>query len=243
MMLSDEAKTGITFVTLDKSGERDFEFYIERSADQLLRENEIDETLFEKYSLLHVGSISLIREPARSATIKAVKAAKASGLRVSFDPNVRMGLLPSEARAKEAIIGLLPEVDILKVSSEELSFITGQSGMEEGIEALAPYKIPLIFVTLGAEGSRVFHSKTNVKVQAMKVKAVDTTGAGDAYVSGILYGLHQVEKDLPSLEQTELEEIVRFASVSGGLAASKNGAMTALPTLDEINGILKKSPS
>ncbi|HET7615411.1 MAG TPA: carbohydrate kinase, partial [Bacillales bacterium] len=162
MMLSDEAKTGITFVTLDKSGERDFEFYIERSADQLLRENEIDETLFEKYSLLHVGSISLIREPARSATIKAVKAAKASGLRVSFDPNVRMGLWPSEARAKEAIIGLLPEVDILKVSSEELSFITGQSGMEEGIEALAPYKIPLIFVTLGAEGSRVFHSKTNV---------------------------------------------------------------------------------
>ncbi|HET7628539.1 MAG TPA: aminoimidazole riboside kinase [Bacillales bacterium] len=230
---SDEARTGLTFVKLAEGGERDFSFYIEPSADQFLREEELDAAGFRGRKLLHLGSITLIREPARTATKRAVERAKAAGLKVSFDPNVRLGLWPSEARARAAIVDLLGQVDVLKLSEDELAFLTGEASIDAGVEALRRrYEIPLVFVTRGAEGSRVVYGDVSIDCAAMKVKAIDTTGAGDAYVSGILYGLH--ERGFEALDEKALKDIVRLASISGGLAASKKGAMTALPTLAEV---------
>ncbi|HEX7064006.1 MAG TPA: aminoimidazole riboside kinase [Bacillales bacterium] len=239
MVLSDEAKTGLTFVTLDGNGERSFDFYIEPSADQLLREDEVDRAIFENRNLLHIGSISLIREPVRGATKQAIRLAKQAGMRLSFDPNIRMSLWGNEQQARDAILEVLPDVDALKISEEELVFITGSENIEKGIQALRQYEIPLIFVTCGAQGSRIFSEKGSVRVSAMKVEAVDTTGAGDAYVSGMLFGLNQVEKSLRSITEDEMERIGQFASVSGALAASQKGAMTALPVLNEVEGFLK----
>lgn len=234
MILSEEAKTGLTFVTLEASGEREFDFYIEPSADQLLRKEELDEHFFKGFNLLHVGSISLIREPVRSATYEAIRIAKSKGMKLSLDPNVRLPLWESSDQARQTIVELLPQVDILKLSEEELTFLTGSEDIELGVDNLRQYGIPLIFVTKGANGSVVFSKREVVDVPALKVNAVDTTGAGDAFVSGILYGLNRLEKDLGKITQGGMTEIARLASVSGGLAASKKGAMTALPALDEL---------
>ncbi|MCE7791364.1 aminoimidazole riboside kinase [Salipaludibacillus sp. CUR1] len=235
MRFTKDTRTGVVFVTLGEGGERSFEFYIDPSADRFLEEAEVDESLFDSHNLLHFGSISLISEPAKSATKKAVRTAREKGLIVSYDPNLRLGLWTSEDQAREEIRSMLGEADVLKISEEELEFITGESHIEKGVAKLDEFHIPLIFITLGAEGSYIFlNGQAPVKVEAMKVKAVDTTGAGDAFVSGILYQLHLLEKPLKELTADEIKEMARFASVSGGLAASTKGAMTALPTLDEV---------
>ena len=237
MILGTEARTGLTFVTLEPTGERSFSFYINPSGDRFLQKEELDPSLFEKNKVFHFGSISLIGEPSRSATLWAVKQAKEAGMLVSYDPNLRLGLWESEEQARETILSALPYADILKVSDEELLFLTGKSSFEEGIAQLP--KIPLILLTLGGEGSLYFFNGQTGRVPALTCDVVDTTGAGDAFVSGILYSINESDKPLDELSEQEVREMVRFASVSGGLAVAKKGAMTGLPTLEEVRGKLQ----
>lgn len=239
MLLTDDIRTGVVFVTLE-NGERSFDFYINPSADRFLTEEEIDEKLFDENKILHFGSISLISEPTRSATIKAVKLAKEKGLTVSYDPNLRLGLWDSGEAAKEQIISMLPYADILKISEEELEFITGEKDIEKGAEKLAAYEIPLVLVTLGSEGSYIFTREGHQHVPARKVTTVDTTGAGDAFVSGILYMANEWDGEISAITLEKAVELATFASVSGSLAASEKGAMTALPSLEQVQSILAK---
>lgn len=241
MILTQDERTGVVFVTNADDGERSFDFYIDPSADRFLHAEEIVEEIFDHHRLLHFGSISMISEPSRSATRKAVEVAQEKGMLVSYDPNLRLGLWESEERAKEVIVSMLSEADILKLSEEELTFITGEEDIEKGIQKLAHYKIPVIFITMGSEGSFVFTPEYSLKVPAMKVDAVDTTGAGDAFVSGILFGFNEYRGDISKITKEELEKMTRFASVSGALAASTKGAMTALPTFSQVQDILKSS--
>ncbi|GBF11490.1 aminoimidazole riboside kinase [Tepidibacillus sp. HK-1] len=238
MYLTDEAHTGLVLVTLAENGERSFEFYIKPSADLFLKDSEISEEIFEKSKIFHFGSITLTREPAKSATIKAIQLAKEKGLIVSFDPNLRLGLWQSKEQAREEIISMLPAVDLLKISEEELEFITGENEINTGIQQLKKYRIPLVFITLGEKGSYTVVNDNIIHVPAMKVNAVDTTGAGDAFVSAILYWLNEYEGELMKITAEDAEKMARFASVSGGLAASIKGAMTALPTLKQVQKIL-----
>ena len=240
MILTESARTGVVFVTNAENGERSFDFYINPSADRFLNVEEISDQLFERHRILHFGSISMISEPSRTATKKAVEKAKENGLLISYDPNLRLGLWESEDRAKETIISMLSEADILKLSEEELTFITGEETVEAGIKKLAHYRIPVIFITMGGEGSLVYTPDYSLRVPAMKVKAVDTTGAGDAFVSGILHGFNEYHGSLSELSREELERMTQFASVSGALAAATKGAMTALPTKEEVEEILLK---
>lgn len=240
LQFSDDVRTGVVFVTLAENGERSFDFYINPSADRFLREEEIDESLFRTHRILHFVSISLISEPARSATKRAVMLAKENGMIVSYDPNLRLGLWESEQQARQMIISMLPEADVLKISEEELTFITGEKDIQKGVDALASYNIPLIVVTLGENGSYAFTKEGSIFTPALKVEAVDTTGAGDAFVSGMLYCLHEREGTMDSLSLAEVEKMTKFASVSGALAASTKGAMTALPTRGEVERILRE---
>jgi fructokinase len=238
MLFTEEARTGVTFVTLEPSGERDFSFYINPSADRFFKEEELDRELFENNKILHFGSISLISEPARSATLKAIQMAKQKGMLVSYDPNLRLGLWDSAEHARETILAAIPYADILKVSEEELEFLTGAGSLEEGIAQIPD--LPLIIVTLGEKGS-IYRFKNEIgRVPALISKVVDTTGAGDAFVSGILYSINESEKALADYTDKEIQEVIKFASVSGGLATTKKGAMTGLPNLQEIKERLKK---
>lgn len=132
---------------------------------------------------------------------------------------------------------MLKEVDVLKISEEELQFLTGSEDIEIIKKWIAEYNLTLVFLTKGEQGSMIFTRDGSASIEAYKVDAVDTTGAGDAYVSAILYCLNDRDEDLTSITLEEGMEIVRFASISGGLAASKKGAMTALPTLEKIQSL------
>ncbi|TWI57960.1 aminoimidazole riboside kinase [Halalkalibacter nanhaiisediminis] len=234
MNLTDEARTGVVFVTLDKTGERNFSFYIDPSADRFLSKDELDPSLFTENRVLHFGSISMISEPSHSATKEAVRLAKENGMIVSYDPNLRLGLWPTEEQARETILSMLAEADVVKISEEELEFLTGEKELDAGIKKLESYQLPVLLVTCGHLGSYIHTQGQTVHVPAMKVQTVDTTGAGDAFVSGILYQLNEENGSVEELSLDRWKEIVRFASVSGALAASTRGAMTALPTLEEV---------
>lgn len=240
MLLTPDARSGVVFVTNGEDGERSFDFYIDPSADRFLQVNDIDEGDFLTHKILHFGSISMISSPAKEATHHAVKVAKENGLLVSYDPNLRLGLWDSEENARETIKSMLSEADVLKISEEELEFITGEKEIEAGVAKLKAYNIPFLIITMGAEGSFVYVGDARKYVPAMKVKAVDTTGAGDAFVSGILYSVHEYTGDFESLSIEEAAGMAQFAAVSGALAASTKGAMTALPTLEEVNHQLGK---
>jgi fructokinase len=240
MLLTDEARTGLVFVTLDKSGERSFSFYINPSADTFLSQDDIDPEIFKEHKILHFGSISLIHEPARSATKYAVQQAKENGMIISYDPNLRLNLWTDAESAKAGIVSMLGEADILKISDEELEFITGRDDVEFGVKQLKEeYNIPLIYVTFGSKGSYYYYKDELEFVPAIKVETVDTTGAGDAFVSGILYNLNKTDKEISELDKEFLNSTTRFASISGALAASQKGAMSALPTLEQVKERLK----
>jgi fructokinase len=239
MVLTDEARTGLVFVTLDQAGERSFSFYINPSADQFLNESEIRDDMFQGRKIFHFGSISLINEPSRSATKKAVRLAKEAGLLISYDPNLRLSLWESPETAKQTILSMLQEADIVKLSDEELKFLTGFGAVEDGIKALEMYQIPLLFVTMGGNGCLVKFKGNTQFIPVIEVEMVDATGAGDAFVSGILYSLNAEDKQLADLELQDIQKIAKFAAVSGALAVSKKGAMTALPTLQQVNEILQ----
>ncbi|MGG1630140.1 aminoimidazole riboside kinase [Rossellomorea sp. NRS-1567] len=240
MLLTPDVRTGVVFVTNGEDGERSFDFYIDPSADRFLQVKDIDEEDFLTHKILHFGSISMISSPAKEATHHAVKVAKENGLLVSYDPNLRLGLWDSEENARETIKSMLSEADVLKISEEELEFITGEKEIESGVAKLRAYNIPFLIITMGAEGSYVYVGDARQYVPAMKVKAVDTTGAGDAFVSGILYSIHEYKGNISSLSIEEAARMAGFAAVSGALAASTKGAMTALPSLEEVNHHLKR---
>lgn len=240
MLMTPDVRTGVVFVTNGEDGERSFDFYIDPSADRFLQADDIEEEDFVSHKILHFGSVSMISSPAKEATHHAVKTAKENGLLVSYDPNLRLGLWDSEENARETIKSMISAADVLKISEEELEFITGEKEIEAGVEKLKSYDIPFLIITMGSEGSYVFVGDTHQHVKAMKVRAVDTTGAGDAFVSAILYSLHEYSGDIESLTLEEAVRMARFAAVSGALAASTKGAMTALPSLEEVNDHLGK---
>lgn len=226
-----KARTAITFVSLDEKGDRSFEFYIDPSADRFLKPEEIKEKVFEDNKIFHFGSISLIDEPARSATLKAIKLAKKNNNLVSYDPNLRLSLWNSVKEAKKIIVSVLDKCDILKVSKEELKFITEKSDIESGIKLIRNnYNIPYIFVTDGNKGSYSYYSKLEY-TEAYKVETVDTTGAGDAFVAGILYNFNKVEKK--RIDDEFIKKATQFANYLASQAVTHKGAMTSLPRLNE----------
>ncbi|MBZ4663698.1 MAG: aminoimidazole riboside kinase [Caloramator sp.] len=240
MILTDEAHTGIVLVTLDENGERSFEFYVNPSADSLLREDDIKEEMFEGYRILHIGTISMINETSKKATLKAVKLAKEKGMYISFDPNLRLNLWESEERAKNTVFEVLDYVDILKLSDEEIRFITGKNDLKEAIKEFEKYGITLILVTLGKDGVLLNYKGRLEKVEGFPTKVVDTTGAGDAFVSGMLYSISSCQKGFEDITLDDIKYFAKIANVCGAFAVSKKGAMSALPTLDEVLEILKR---
>jgi fructokinase len=186
--------------------------------------------------IFHFGSLSLTDEPARSATLAAVKFAKENGLLISYDPNLRPPLWKSLEHAKEMIIQGLKFADILKVSEEELEFITGTKDLNKGADILFQTGIRFVLVTLGEKGCFYRYEGGFGLVGAYKVNTVDTTGAGDAFLGAVLHKLSNSSlEQIASMKKQEIEEIIKFANAVGALATTKKGAIPAMPTIEEIN--------
>ncbi|KAG6506745.1 fructokinase-1-like [Zingiber officinale] len=231
--LDSGARTALAFVTLRADGEREFMFYRNPSADMLLTEAELNLDLIRKAAVFHYGSISLITEPCRSAHLKAMEVAKQAGALLSYDPNLRLPLWPSAREAREKILSIWDQADIIKVSDVELEFLTGEDSVEDEVAMkLWRPNLTLLLVTLGEKGCKYYTKDFHGSVESFFVKQVDTTGAGDAFVGALL---GKIIEDRSALQDEEkLKELLRFANACGAITTTKKGAIPALPNLAEV---------
>ncbi|KAJ0659748.1 putative fructokinase [Helianthus annuus] len=241
MRFDPGARTALAFVTLRKDGEREFMFYRNPSADMLLEESELDLDLIRKAKIFHYGSISLITEPCKSAHIAATKAAKDAGVLLSYDPNLRLPLWPSAESAREGILSIWDTADIIKISEEEIVFLTnGEDPYDDNIvRKLYHPNLKLLLVTEGPDGCRYYTKEFSGRVKGIKVDPVDTTGAGDAFVAGIL---SKLAADVSLLkDENRLREALSFANACGAITVTERGAIPALPTTEAVNDALLKA--
>ncbi|GER48086.1 pfkB-like carbohydrate kinase family protein [Striga asiatica] len=241
MRFDSGARTALAFVSLTKDGEREFMFYRNPSADMLLQEAELNFELIKKAKIFHYGSISLITEPCRSAHITAIKAAKEAGVILSYDPNLRLPLWASAENAREGILGIWDMADIIKISEEEIRFLTnGEDPYDDNIvRKLYHENLKLLLVTEGSEGCRYYTKEFSGRVKGLKVQTVDTTGAGDAFVAGFL---SQLASDTSLLQnENQLRDALSFANACGALTVTERGAIPALPAREAVLNALLKS--
>ncbi|MCY9594072.1 carbohydrate kinase [Paenibacillus chitinolyticus] len=237
---ANNVNTTLAFVHLDKAGDRSFHFYRSPGADMMLSEDEVDLTLLNNAKVLHFGSLSMTHEMVKKATLKAVAAANEKGILVSYDPNLRPLLWDSLERAKETIIEGMQYADIVKISEEELLFITGLTDLEKGSRELVErFHLKLLLITLGDKGCfyRLKHETGYVK--AKSVNAVDTTGAGDIFLGSLLHKILEKKITLELLTPGIIEEMISFANIAAGLSTTQKGAIPAIPELDDVNKIFE----
>lgn len=224
MRLDPAHRTSTVVVDLDDHGERSFTFMVRPSADLFLETADLP--TFSAGEWLHVCSIALSAEPSRSATFEAMAAIREAGGYVSFDPNIRPDLWPDENELRRCLEQALQSADVVKLSVEELAFLTGDVSVSVGLDVLmARCPARLVLVTQGKEGVIAWHDGTVKHYPATPVQCVDTTGAGDAFVAGLLYGLAAGQ---------DLTPVIALAQRCGALATTAKGAMTALPWQHEL---------
>lgn len=235
MILDPKQRTSTVVVGLDE-GERSFTFMVNPSADQFLEVNDLPN--FQQGEWLHCCSIALINDPSRSTTIEAIRRVKQAGGFVSFDPNLRESLWASLDEMKNVVNSVVAMADVLKFSEEELTLLTNTTNLEDATKAVTSlYPEKLIIITLGKDGA-IYHLNGKSQIVAGKaLKPVDTTGAGDAFVSGLLAGLSQASNWKES--DAVLVDVIRKANASGALATTAKGAMSALPNKAELEAFLK----
>ncbi len=236
---SAEARTALAFVSLKADGDREFMFYRHPSADMLLTEDEIDVDAIKAAKLLHFGSISLIGQPSRDASLYAVETARKAGCQISYDPNLRLDLWPGEAAAHEGLLLGLSLANIVKISEDEAEFLSSFSDLDKAVNKLWHDDLQLMVVTRGKYGCRYYTDNFRGEVDGFKVEAVDTTGAGDGFVAGLLQGLLKHPETLNNPEQ--LGELCTFANAVGAITTTRRGAIPALPRFEEVEKFINAS--
>ncbi len=231
-----DARTTLALIAQPNEN-NEYIFYRNPGADQRLRPDELDRDLLSNTRALHVASVSLTDEPARSATFEAVRLAKQSGALISFDANYRPALWRNEQEALAQIAAMLPHADLLKVNELELELLTQTSDVEKGSALLASRGGKLIVVTLGAQGSYFHSASSKGFAKPFQVDAVDSTGAGDSFVGALLTQL--IKHDKNNLD-AQLPRALEFANAAGALTLTRRGAIPALPTASEVREFLNR---
>ena len=237
LKFSPHARTALAFVSLKADGERDFMFYRHPSADMLYTRDQVNVEYVHRAQMFHFGSISLIDDPIRRATLFAIETAKKAGAVISYDPNLRLPLWRNAESAREGMMLGWKYANVIKVSDDEFDFLGGD------VEKLWHDDLQLLIITRGKEGCTFVRPQTtseffkNSEVLGFKVESVDTTGAGDGFVAGLLSGLlthpHAVD------DEETLRAICRHANAVGAITTTKRGAIPALPTSQEVDHFLK----
>lgn len=221
--------TTMAFVTLDAEGNRSFSFARKPGADTCLREDELDFSLIDECKVFHFGTLSLTEEPARSATAAAVEYAKKQGKLISFDPNLRKPLWPSDAAAKEQIEWGLRKADIVKISDEEIEFLWGLSPEDGAKKLLSEYGVQLVYATLGPKGCYTANRQGGVKVSSPDgIHVVDTTGAGDIFGGSAMSRFLRLGKAPGELSADELFAVTRFACCAASLSTQTHGGINSI---------------
>lgn len=207
LLEASDKRTTLAIVTLAEEGHRDFAFYRKDTADLSLTAEEIPLALLDKAGIFHFGSLTLAAEPARTATLLAAREARRRGCLVSYDPNLRLNLWDSEQQAKNAILGAMELADLVKINEEELCFLTNAEfdgdarSLSHEIRAQflsSSHGLKALIVTLGADGCFSVTARGIERFQGIPAQAVDTTGAGDAFVGALL---SVIARELPSPDE------------------------------------------
>lgn len=238
LIIDKEIRTTLAFVHTFPDGDREFSFYRKPGADMMLSEDEVDLDMIRKSRVFHFGTVSMTDEPSRSATKKALKAAKEAGCLITFDPNLRPPLWGSLDDAKEQIEYGFQYCDVLKISDNEIQFVSGKEDYDEGIRYLKEkYQIPLIFLTMGKDGSRAYYKDLRVERKGFSVKAIETTGAGDTFCGCAINGV--LTHGLDNLTEDVLGDILTYANAGAALITMKKGAIRSMPEPEEITKLLE----
>lgn len=238
LMMDEEVHTTLAFVHTFPDGDREFSFYRNPGADMMLKKEEVNPEIIKAAKIFHFGTLSSTHPEVREATRYAIDVAKENGLLVSFDPNLREPLWASLEDARKEIEYGLGKCDILKISDNEMEFMIGTDDYNKGVEMLREsYNIPLIFVTLGKEGSRAYYKDMIVEVAPfLRKDTIETTGAGDTFEACALN--YVLEHGLENLTEENLTELLRFANAGASIITSRKGALKVMPEKEEIEKVL-----
>lgn len=240
LYMDADVHTTLAFVHTFENGDRDFSFYRNPGADMMLTEEEIDPEFLKKGKIFHFGTLSMTDEGVRKATKKALRIAKEAGMLISFDPNLRPPLWTSLDDAKEQMKYGFGYCDILKISDNEIQFISGKEDYDEGIHWLyETYRIPLILLTMGKDGSRAYYKGRKVEKPGFVCKPVETTGAGDTFCGSALNFI--VEHGMDDLTDEDLEKMLTFANAAASIITTRKGAIRSMPEQEEVEALVKKA--
>lgn len=241
LVIDPRVNTTLAFVHTLPNGDRDFSFYRNPGADMMLTAAEVKEELACTCRIFHFGTLSMTSNCCRAATEKAIMAAKKAGAIISFDPNIRKPLWDSLDHAAECTRWGMEHCDVLKISDDEIAWLTGEEDERKAAEGLKKqYGIPLILVSLGARGSLGFSDTAFAKMPAFCVPTIETTGAGDAFCACVLNEI--LDRGLKDYTQAELEEMLRFANAAAAIVTTRKGALAVMPSTNEIEQLMKNNP-
>lgn len=240
-LVSDpEAFTTLAFVALSPNGEREFSFARKPGADTRLTADELARDVIADSRVFHVGSLSLTDEPARSATLEALAAAREAGCVLSYDPNYRANLWPSAEAAMGQMRAVVPQMDLMKLSDEECELLTGEKDPEAAASALLGQGPRVVAVTLGAGGAYVACADGAREVPGFPTEAVDATGAGDSFWGGFLAGFCESGKAVDEVGVEDAAGFARLGNAVASLCVRKRGAIPAMPSRGEVEALLSE---
>jgi len=233
---TDLAKTSLAFVSLTNKGERDFLFYRNPGADQLFSEDDVNYEVLDD-AILHFCSVSLLGYPISKAHKSIIINAKKRNAIISFDPNVRKALSTDDTYYQSVILEYLKYADIVKISDDELSFITGIDHLGESIAFMKRMMIPILIVTKGKDGVDLYMNGQMIHEDGFLVDVKDTTGAGDAWIGSFL---HQIafHDDIKAISESDMAKYLRFSNAYAALTTTRLGAIKAMPTKEEVLKLL-----
>ncbi len=240
LIIDSSAHTTLAFVHTMEGGEREFSFYRDPGADMLLTADEVKEDIIAGSRLFHFGTLSSTHEGVRAATRRAIDIAEKNGLLISFDPNLREPLWRSLDDARREIEYGLAHCDILKISDNELEFMTGTDDYDKGIGMLRErFDIELVFLTLGSSGSRAFYKNISVSAPSFnEITPIEKTGAGDTFAGCALS--KTLDMGIENITEEKLRELLIFANAGATLVTARKGALKVMPQEDEINELIKR---
>ena len=231
-------RTSTVVVDLGKNGERSFTFLVSPSADQFLSQQAIPNF---NQDILHFCSLALVGYTCRQTLKIAIEQLTAKNGLISFDVNLREQMWDNKDEMRTTITQFCHDADILKLSDEELFWLTQSNDWSEALNKLQQhYEAPLKLITKGKDGSIVLWKGKTFSFDSYHVNSVDTTGAGDAFVAGLLSSI--ASSGMPD-DKLMLESMMTIASACGALATTKKGALTALPDSTFLQSFISDNPT
>lgn len=239
LLKDNDVHTTLALVHTYPDGDRDFSFYRNPGADMMLTEEEVPVDIVKSARIFHFGTLSMTHERVRLATKKAIAIAQDAGAIISFDPNIREPLWNSLDDAREQVLYGLQQCDILKISDNEIQWLTGEDDFTEGVRWInMRYHIPLILVSMGKEGSRAYYQDKMVEAAPFIQKnTIETTGAGDTFCACVLH--YVLEHGLQKLTDKDLKDMLTYANAAASIVTTRKGALRVMPQPKEIEELIK----